>query len=70
MKRDRTPQEMPLGDIGFAMKVEAGHHKGDVLHIRRDLWLEIADVLMDADIKIRTMERITKELLKKGKKND
>ena len=66
MKSDRNLKEMPLGDVGFSMKYEASKTKSNIIQIDRGLWLEIADILMDADIKIRTIERMTKELLKKG----
>lgn len=35
-----------LGEIGFAMKVEAGRVDGEFLQVSKELWLEIADRLM------------------------
>ena len=37
-----------LGEIGFAMKVEANRVNGDTMQVSKELWLEIADRIMKA----------------------
>lgn len=66
MKRDKTPKEMQLGDIGFAMKKEAAETKGSIVQVRKDIWLEIAEVLMSTDQRMRAIERHINAMLKKG----
>ena len=37
-----------LGELGFAMKVEAYRVKGEEMLVSKELWLEIADRIMKA----------------------
>ena len=38
-----------LGELGFAMKVEAGRVEGEFMQVSKELWLEIADRIMKAE---------------------
>lgn len=39
--------DAPLSELGFAMKVEANRVEGDIMKVSKDLWLEIAERLME-----------------------
>lgn len=38
-----------LSELGFAMKVEANRVEGDVMKVSKELWLQIADRLMETE---------------------
>lgn len=43
--------ESSLSELGFAMKVEANRVEGDIMRVSKDLWLEIAERLMEQNNK-------------------
>jgi len=40
-----------LSELGFAMKVEANRVEGDIMKVSKELWLQIAERLMEAEDK-------------------
>lgn len=62
----RKKKTMTLGEIGFAMKYEASKSEGDVIIVSKALWLEIAQLLMDTDDKLKAIEKEIDEQLKAG----
>lgn len=39
--------ELDLYKLGFAMKLEADKIEGDIMQVTKDLWLQIAEILME-----------------------
>lgn len=48
---------MTLGEIGFAMRVEASKASGGILIVEKKLWTEIAALLIDTDKKLALIEK-------------
>ena len=69
MGKRKKKKTVTLGEIGFAMKHEASKTEGDVLLVSKDLWLEIAEVLMETDRNLKTIEKGLDEMLKAGDKD-
>ena len=67
MARKQKKKTMTLGEIGFAMKVEASKCEGNVMVVDKKLWLEIAQLLMDTS---SNLGQIYKELQELNKSND
>lgn len=51
-KNRRKKKVLTFGDMGFSMKVEASNTEGDVIIVSKNLWIEIAEMLIEADEKI------------------
>ena len=62
-------KKIRLGDVGFAMKVEATKTEGDTMHVSKALWLEIAEVLLSADRNLKEAKKLIDEILKEGEKH-
>ena len=62
-------KKIRLGDVGYAMKLEAAKTKGDPMHVSKALWLEIAEVLLSADRNLKEAEKLIDEILKEGEKH-
>lgn len=56
-RRKKKKEYMTLGEIGFAMKVEASRTEGDVMLVEKKLWLEIAELLMQTDKNLKEIEK-------------
>lgn len=69
MARKKRKKTIRLSDLGFAMKVEAQRTEGDVLHVSKALWLEIAEVLMETGRNLEEAEKLVDEILKEGEKH-
>lgn len=65
----KKEKAVTIGDIGFAMKYEASVREGDTVTVSKELWHQIADILLDADRCLRNIERETNYLLKGCVKN-
>lgn len=44
-------EKSSLSELGFTMKVEANRVDGDVMKVSKELWLQIADRLMETEDK-------------------
>ena len=66
-RKRRKKKTMTLGEIGFAMKREASKVEGNVMVIGKELWLEIAQLLMDTS---SNLGQIYKELEEMNKSNE
>lgn len=47
MSKPLNIEAAPLGDLGFAMIVEANRVEGDTMQVSKELWLKIANRIMD-----------------------
>lgn len=47
MSKTLSIKTAPLGDLGFAMIVEANRVVGDTMQVSKELWLEIANRIME-----------------------
>lgn len=47
MSKPLSIDTAPLGELGFAMIVEANRVEGDTMQVSKELWLEIANRIMD-----------------------
>lgn len=64
MKKKKTTT---LGEVGFAMKMEAHRTPGDNILVSKKLWLEIADILLMTDRNLKQIERALKGGAEDGK---
>ena len=60
-KKKNKRNTMTLGEIGFAMKLEARRTKDDVMYVSKELWLEIAELLIETDKNLTEIERFLEE---------
>ena len=49
-----------IGEVGFAMKMEAHRTPGETILVSKKLWLEIADLLMLTHRNLKQIERTLK----------
>ena len=58
--KKKKQKKMTIGDVGFAMKMEAHRTPGDNILVSKQLWLEIADLLMFTHRNLKEIERTLK----------
>ena len=66
MGKRKRKKTMTLYEIGFAMKYEASKKTGDTMLVSKDLWLEIAELLIETDRNLKAIEKELDELFKEG----
>ena len=66
MGKRKRKKTMTLGEIGFAMKHEALKKTGDTMLVSKDLWLEIAELLIETDRNLKAIEKELDDLFKEG----
>lgn len=55
MSKRKIKNTMSFGEVGFAMKYEASIRAGDTMLVSKDLWLEIAELLIETDINLKAL---------------
>lgn len=64
MARRIKAKGMTLGEVGFAMKCEAAEINDDVVIVSKELWCEVAQILIDTDEKLNDVEMVLRNLRK------
>ena len=57
---NKNRKKMTIGEVGFAMKMEAQRTPGDNILVPKKLWMEIADLLMLTHRNLKEIERTLK----------
>jgi hypothetical protein len=50
-------KNLTLGEVGFAMKAEAHRTHGNTMVVSKELWIEIAELLMKTDGYLKQIEK-------------
>lgn len=59
---------MTISELGFAMKAEACQTPGETILVSKDLWVEIADLLVYIDRRLDEIERAAEGAMGKNGK--